>query len=364
VTPFTVEVPEAELDDLRERLDRTRWPDDLPGPGYGIPGDVLRPLAAYWRDGYDWRAAEARLNAWPQFRTTIDGARIHFAHLRSPAPDATPLLLLHGWPSSIVEFTDLAGPLLDSFHLVIPSLPGFGFSGPTPEPGWEPRRISAAFAVLMGRLGYDRYGVHGGDWGAAIARELGRTRPEVLGVHVTLLPGAYRTTPPDESTVDPRELASYRRYAEYARERQGYADIQSTRPQTLAYGLTDSPVGQLAWIAEKFHEWTETPVDRDVLLTTVMLYWLTRTAGSSAALYYERAHASYWGSPPEPSTAPTAVAHFPRENFVLLRRVAAETDTIVRWTDHARGGHFPALENPTALTHDIHTFFASLSGGR
>ncbi|WP_445400637.1 epoxide hydrolase family protein [Streptomyces sp. LE64] len=381
IEPFRLDVPQAELDDLAERLDRTRWPDELPGAGweYGMPLGYLRELVRYWRHAYDWRAAEARLNAWPQYTTRIDGARVHFAHLRSPEPAATPLLMVHGWPGSPVEFSRVAGPLTDpvryggdpadAFHLVLPSIPGFGLSGPTRERGWEPRRVAAAFAELMRRLGHRRYGVQGGDWGAAISRELGRTRPEVIGVHLNLLPNGYMARRPEErdlSGLSRREVAdthrSWARFQSWARDRQGYADIQSTRPQTLAYGLTDSPVGQLAWIAEKFQEWAEHPVDRDLLLTNVMLYWLTATAGSSARLYYERAHADYWGAPPEPSVAPTAVAHFPHDNFVLLPHLARETNRIVQWTDHDCGGHFPGLEVPDLLVDDVRRFFRTLLG--
>ncbi|WP_328327945.1 epoxide hydrolase family protein [Streptomyces sp. NBC_00455] len=384
---FRISVPQSELDDLHERLDRTRWPDELPGVGwaYGVPRGYLRELADYWRHEYDWRAAEAGLNAWPQFTTTIDGANIHFAHIRSPEPDATPLIMTHGWPGSIVEFARVAGPLTDprahggdpadAFHLVLPGIPGFGLSGPTTEPGWEYRRVAAAFAELMERLGYRRFGAQGGDWGAAISRELGRVRPDrVIGVHLNLLPGSAATEEPTDDELAPlspaeraRTLASWERNRRWARDRQGYADIQSTRPQTLAYGLTDSPVGQLAWIAEKFKEWTdsrdrpEDAVDRDQLLTNVMLYWLTGTAGSSARIYYERAHADYWGAPPEPSATPTALADFPQENFVPLRHIAERTNNIVQWTEHDRGGHFAAMEQPGPLVDDIRTFFRKLS---
>ncbi|AVT32189.1 epoxide hydrolase [Plantactinospora sp. BC1] len=384
--PFRVDVPQADLDDLYERLDRTRWPDQLPGVGweYGVPRDYLTDLVRYWRHEYDWRGAEARLNEWPQFVTTIDGADIHLAHLRSPEPGATPLLITHGWPGSIVEFTEIAGPLTDprahggdpsdAFHLVMPSIPGFGFSGPTREPGWEFRRMAAAFAELMRRLGYQRYGVQGGDWGSVISREIGRTATEhVIGVHLNLLPGSAVTEEPDADllgTLSPAErertLASWRRTQRWDRDSGGYAAIQSTRPQTLAYGLTDSPVGQLAWIAEKFKEWTdsstrpEDAVSRDHLLTNVMLYWLTGTAGSSARIYYERAHAAYWGSPPEPSAAPTALAAFPRDNFIPLRHIAERTNNIVRWTEFDRGGHFAAMETPDLLVDDIRAFFRQL----
>ncbi|MFD7337555.1 epoxide hydrolase family protein [Streptomyces violascens] len=377
IHPFRVNIPQSDLDDLHARLDRTRWPQEIPGTGwtYGIPGDYLKELARYWRQEYDWRTAEARLNEWPQFTTEIDGAHVHFAHIRSPEPDAMPLLITHGWPGSIVEFTEIVGPLTDpaahglapsaAFHVVVPSIPGFGLSGPTREAGWEFRRIAAAFAELMRRLGYERYGVQGGDWGAVISREIGRTRPEVIGVHLNLIPNAYMAQEPgDLSGLSPEEAQrtreSWEGFKAWSRDKQGYADIQSTRPQTLAYGLNDSPVGQLAWISEKFHEWTDSPVDRDLLLTNVMLYWLTGTAASSSRLYYERAHADYWGSPPEPSKAPTALAHFPRENFVLLRHIAERTNNIVRWTQYDRGGHFAAMEQPELLAGDIRAFFRSL----
>ena len=390
VRPFTIAVPDSDLKDLHDRLDRTRWPDELPGVGWarGVPRGYLTELAQYWRHAYDWRAAEARLNQWPQFTTTVDGAEIHFLHVRSPEPDAVPLLMIHGWPGSIVEFEQVLGPLSDprghgadpavAFDLVVPSLPGYGFSGPTREAGWEPRRIAAAFAELMRRLGYDRYGVQGGDWGSAIARELGRTRPDqVVGVHLNLIPGGAAETEPtaDElAGLAPEErartLASWERMREWNRERKGYADLQTTRPQTLAYGLTDSPVGQLAWIIEKFKEWTdsvdrpEEAVDRDRLLTNVMLYWLTGTAGSSARLYYERAHADYWGQPPGPSAAPTAVACFPAENFLVLRHIAERSNNIVRWTEFDRGGHFAAMEEPDLLTGDVRAFFGELRAAR
>ncbi|MYS18469.1 epoxide hydrolase family protein [Streptomyces sp. SID4982] len=386
VRPFRIAVPESELADLRDRLDRTRWPDELPGAGWdrGVPRDYLRELAHYWRHEYDWRAAEARLNEWPQFMTTIDGANVHFAHIRSPEPDATPLIITHGWPGSFAEFDRIAGPLTDprahggdpadAFHLVLPSIPGFGFSGPTRESGWEYQRVAAAFAELMDRLGYERYGAQGGDWGAAVSRELGRIHPErVIGVHLNMIPGAGATAEPtgeELAVLSPAErertLASWERMKEWSREKQGYADIQSTRPQTLSYALTDSPVGQLAWIAEKFKEWTdsvdrpEDAVDRDHLLTDVMLYWLTGTAGSSARIYYERAHADHWGMPPEPSRAPTAFASFPCENFIVLRHVAERTNDIVRWTEFERGGHFAAMEQPELLVGDIREFFRQL----
>jgi epoxide hydrolase len=386
IEPFRLAIPQRDLDDLHQRLDRTRWPDELPGVGwaYGVPLAYLQELAHYWRHRYDWRKAEAKLNEWPQFTTTIDGAKVHFAHVRSPEPGATPLIITHGWPGSIVEFAEIVGPLsdptshgadpADAFHVVIPSIPGFGLSGPTREPGWEPVRIARAWAELMSRLGYPRYAAQGGDWGAAISRELGRMHPQqVIGVHLNLIPGSGAESEPDEQELSglppaerERTRASWRRYRQWEAEQNGYAALQTSRPQTLAYALTDSPIGQLAWIAEKLAQWSdshdrpEDAIDRDQLLTNVMLYWLTGTAGSSARIYYERAHADYWGRPPAPSTAPTALADFPRENFIPMRHIAQRSNNIVRWTSFDRGGHFAAMEQPDLLIGDIRAFFRQL----
>ncbi|MGW1254665.1 epoxide hydrolase family protein [Streptomyces sp. NPDC002513] len=385
--PFRIDFPQSDLDDLHDRLDRTRWPDALPDVGwaYGVPRDYLRELVRYWRHDYDWRAAEARLNKWPQFTTTIDRANVHFAHIRSPEPDATPLVITHGWPGSIVEFLDVVGPLTDpaahggdpadAFHVVVPSIPGFGLSGPARDQGWEAGRVADAWAELMRRLGYERFGAQGGDWGSVISRELGRAHPDrVIGVHLNLLPGAQQLTEPTDEELAAldagereRTLTSWRRWDAWQREGAGYAALQSTRPETLAYALTDSPVGQLAWIVEKFREWTdseelpEEAVDRDLLLTNVMLYWLTGTAGSSARIYYERAHASgRAAAPAEPSEAPTGLAVFPAENQVPLRHRAERTENIVRWTEFDRGGHFAAMEEPDLLVDDVRAFFRQL----
>jgi len=388
IRPFRIDIPQSELDELHDRLDRTRWPDELPGVGwaYGVPSGYLRDLVRYWRHEYDWRAAEARLNQWPQFTTEIDGAQVHFAHIRSPEPDATPLIITHGWPGSIVEFLDIVGPLTDpaahggdpadAFHIVLPGIPGFGFSGPTRETGWEARRVADTWVELMTRLGYDRFGAQGGDWGAGISRELGRVHPDrVIGIHLNLLPGAQAATEPtpeELQALSPEErertLTSWGRWDQWFRDGTGYASVQSTRPQTLSYALTDSPVGQLAWIVEKFQEWTdseelpEEAVDRDLMLTNVMLYWLTGTAGSSARVYYERAHAQgeRIAAPTEPSTAPTAVASFPGDPQIPLRHKAERTENIVRWTELDRGGHFAAMEEPDLLVGDVRAFFRQL----
>jgi microsomal epoxide hydrolase len=376
ITPFRVAIPDADLADLRERLTRTRWPDALPGVGwdYGVPTAYLRDLAEYWRTRYDWRAQERRLNEFPQFLTTIGGARVHFLHVRSPEPDALPLVITHGWPGSIAEFLRIIGPLsdprahggdpADAFHLVVPSIPGFGFSGPTTETGWHVRRVATAWARLMALLGYPRYGAHGGDWGSTISRDLGVVDPDhVVGVHLTMLFAAQPRGEADRTELTDTEQARLRRAEWFTREQSGYFHLQSTRPQTLAYALTDSPVGQLAWIVEKFKEWTdstdapEDAVDRDQLLTNVMLYWLTGTAGSSARLYKEAMMAR---KPPEKSTTPTGVAVFPHELAPPIRQFAERDNNIVHWTEFDRGGHFAAMEQPDLLVGDVRAFFRIL----
>jgi microsomal epoxide hydrolase len=374
IRPFRIEIPQVDLEDLQDRLARTRWPDELPGVGwsYGVPLGYLKELADYWRTSYDWRPHEARLNELPQFTTTIDGANVHFLHVRSAEPDALPLVITHGWPGSIVEYLELVGPLTDprahggdpgdAFHLVLPTIPGYGFSGPTREAGWNARRVARAFAALMARLGYARYGAHGGDWGSRISRDLGVIDPDhVVGVHVTGVPA--QPGPEDMATLTDDERSRLDRGNRFRADGAGYAQLQATRPQTLAYALTDSPAGQLAWIVEKFKEWTDssdTPedaVDRDLLLTNVTLYWVTATAGSSARLYFEAGHTGEWGAPPEPSRVPTGVMAFPHEIALPIRRFAERTNNIVQWTEFDRGGHFAAMEEPDLVLGDARTFF-------
>src|SRR5580704_14658962 len=378
--PFRIDIPQDALDDLKSRLAATRWPDEIPGLGWsrGVPLDYLKELAEYWRTEYDWRADEAVLNSYPQYITEIDGTNVHFIHVRSPEPDALPLLLTHGWPGSVAEFLDVIGPLSDprghgdpaapAFHLVIPSLRGYGFSGPVPEPGWGLVRIAAAWAELMNRLGYDRYVAQGGDFGSGISLILGQLdRPHVLGVHVNMLPtGPSSSDPAELDGLSDSELARLGRLGQFRSDGSGYMKIQSTRPQTLAYGLTDSPAGQLAWITEKFGEWTDgglpdEAVDRDQLLTNVTLYWLTGTAGSSARLYYETARSRAWG-PPAVSGVPTGVAVFPREIAPPIRRFAERSDNIVHWSEFDRGGHFAAMEVPDLLVRDVRAFFRAVRG--
>ncbi len=374
--PFTINIPQAALDDLRARLAHTRWPDQLPGNGWqkGVPVDYIKELAAYWRDRYDWRAWEAKLNKFPQFTTIIDGQTIHFLHIKSNEPNALPLVITHGWPGSFVEFLKVIGPLTDprnhggdpndAFHLVIPSLPGYGFSSPISATGWNTNRTAKAWAELMNRLGYTRYGAQGGDWGAFVAPAVGQVDPDhVVGVHVNAASFGFIPFGP----VDPQEIASFTaaektrlaRLQNFLSDMNGYFQIQATRPQTLAYALADSPVGQLAWIVEKFKEWTHTAavpedaVDRDHLLTNVMLYWLTNTAGSSADLYYETIHAAQGEQ--QPSTMPTGVAVFAED--VAIRRYAEQNYQIVHWSEFERGGHFAAMEAPDLLIGDIRQFF-------
>jgi epoxide hydrolase len=380
---FHIVIPQADLDDLRRRLEDTRWPDELPDVGWdrGVPLGYLKELADYWRTTYDWRAAEARLNAYPQLITEIDGANVHFMHVRSAEPNAVPLLLTHGWPGSVAEFLDVVGPLCDprahggdpadAFHLVIPSIPGYGFSRPLPEAGWDVPRIANAWAELMRRLGYDRYAAQGGDAGSPISLALATLHPEhVVGVHVNMLmtfPSGDPAELAELSESDQRRLGLLSRFDQ---DLSGYMKTMATRPQTLAYGLTDSPVGQLAWIVEKFREWTdsekvpEDAVDRDTLLTIVSIYWLTGTAGSSAQFYYEGAEAvrqAATGAKPPPVAVPVGVAVFPHDIFVPVRRFAErDIPTITHWTEFDRGGHFAALEQPGLLVGDIRSFVRSL----
>ncbi|UNO38860.1 epoxide hydrolase family protein [Streptomyces sp. MST-110588] len=373
ITPFRIDIPQAGLDELRNRLTRTRWPDELPGAGweYGVALPYLKDLVAYWADGYQWRAHEARLNTFPQFTTVIDGQNVHFLHVRSPEPDATPLLLTHGWPSTVNDFLDIIGPLTDprshggdpanAFHVVAPSVPGFAFSGPTREKGWGTHRIALAWAELMRRLGYERYGAQGGDFGAIVSPEIGRVAPgHVIGVHLNALADAATPTGPEELdrlTEAEREQAGKNEM--WWQGHCGYATQMATRPQTVAYALNDSPAGQLAWNLEWFvdHDPTRTrqqPVARDAVLTNVTIFWLTATAGSAARLYLE-AGADGWGVRPAPSGVPTAVANFLGDH--ALRGLASLSNHITRWTEYSTGGHFAALQAPDVLVTDIREFF-------
>ncbi|GAB3153806.1 epoxide hydrolase [Micromonospora sonneratiae] len=371
--PFRVDMAQADLDELDDRLAGTRWPDELPGVGwsYGVNRDHLRELVHYWRTGYDWRRHEARLNSYPQFTTTIDGQNIHFLHVRSPEPDATPLVVTHGWPSTVYEFLDVIGPLTDpraygadpadAFHLVLPSVPGFAFSGPTRQTGWGVNRTARAWAELMRCLGYERYGAQGGDFGSLVSPELGRVAPDnVIGVHVNALANAsVPTAPGDLDGLDEaeRERAQQQEMWWYAHS--GYATQMSTRPQTLAYALNDSPVGQLAWNLEWYVDWDptqtgQTPIDRDAILTSVTILWLTGTAGSAARIYLEGGEEG-WGERPAPSPVPTGVANFLGDK--AIRGLAELSNRITHWSEFSRGGHFASLQAPELLVSDIREFF-------
>ncbi|QMW64868.1 epoxide hydrolase [Mumia sp. ZJ1417] len=382
--PFTIDIPQAQLDDLAQRLARTRFTTPLPGDSWatGVPTSYLRDLVATWRDDYDWRAQESALNAYPQFLTDIEGQRIHFLHVRSREADALPLLLTHGWPGSVVEFLDVVGPLTDpvayggdaaqAFDVVIPSLPGFAFSGPVHDEGWNEARIARVWAELMRRLDYDRYGVQGGDIGAgvapAVARETGSDGTPgstVVGVHLNGNIGAptYELGEDELASLTDLERDRVRRTGEFMQEHFGYIAIQSTRPTALAAGLADSPVGQLAWIVDKLREWTyprevlpDEILGTDRLLTNVMLYWLTDTAASSAYVGYVSAQS--WGEALPATGVPTGVIVFAGD--VGIRRFAEKEHAITRWVDVDRGGHFAAWEEPVAFVEDVRAFFSDL----
>ncbi|GAA4583161.1 epoxide hydrolase [Planotetraspora phitsanulokensis] len=388
IRPFRIDVPQADLDDLGDRLGRTRWPGEIPGVGWtrGVPLEYLKGLAAYWRDGYNWREHEAELNKLPQFMTTIDGQDFHFVHARSPEPDALPLILTHGWPGSFVDFAKVVGPLsdprayggdpADAFHVVVPSLPGFGFSNPVREQGWgNIFRIAGAFIELMDRLGYDRFAAQGGDIGSGVSGMLAMLAPgRVAGVHING-PGPVPFGPPVPlDGLGEADRVRAERFNAFQSDGMGYLEIQSTRPQTLAYSLNDSPAGQLAWIAEKFREWTdpaaalpEDAVDRDHLLTGVSLYWFTGSGASSANFGYEGMKAfkefvaqsgGEGGHGRLSPSGPLGVAVFAADNGI--RSLLDPENEIGHWSEFDTGGHFPAMETPDLLVADVREFFRTL----
>jgi microsomal epoxide hydrolase len=375
--PFTVDVPEAVLDDLRSRLERTRFPNEIAGVGWeqGTELAYQRELLDYWRTTYDWRAHEARLNGWPHHTTAVDGQRIHFIHARSPEPGALPLILTHGWPGSIVEFLDVLGPLTDpaahggdpsdAFHVVAPSLPGYGYSGPTSEPGWNPRRIAAAWAQIMGALGYDRYGAQGGDWGSIVSANLADVdRDHVAGLHLNFV-AVPRPRDEDPADLTDAEQAGLARMHEWRRTGAGYQEIQGTKPQTLGYALEDSPAGLAAWIVEKFRAWSDCDGDiersftKDQLLTNVMVYWTTATATSSTRLYYEMRQAGR-ATIPDRVEVPTGIANYPGEITTSPRRWVEQRYNVTHWSEPARGGHFAAMEVPDLFVDDVRSFFRTV----
>ena len=376
ILPFEVAVSDLVLEDLDDRLAATRFPDEIEDTGwdYGMPMGYLRELVEYWRDGYDWRAQEARLNALDHYRTAIDGQEIHFVHARSPHANALPLLLTHGWPGSIVEFLDVipmltdpeqhGGSAEDAFHVVVPSLPGYGFSEPPRTRGWDVQRIARAFTVLMDRLGYARYAAQGGDWGAQVTTRIGALDPDhCAAIHLNM---AIVAPPADPGELTAEEQADLKAYRRFSRDESAYALEQGTKPQTLGVGLNDSPAGLLAWIVEKFRAWSDCDGDpenaftRDQLLTNVMLYWVTRTITSSARLYRESRLADMRGEAPGYVGVPTGIARYPKEMLRFPRSWVEQHYNVTHWAVMPRGGHFAAMEQPELFVDDLRTFFRTV----
>ena len=377
VEPFRIHVDDAVLADLRHRLEQTRFPEPVPGTGweYGTPIGYVQELVAYWRQEYDWRSQEAQLNEFDHFTTRIDDQRLHFVHARSPHPEALPLLLVHGWPGSFVEFLDVI-PLLtdpvahggraeDAFHVIAPSLPGYAFSEPPRTPGWDIARVARAFVELAARLGYPRYGAQGGDWGAQITTRMATLDAEhCVGLHLNMpIAGPREGSPP----LTEEEQADLAVMARFQREFAAYAQVQGSSPQTLGIALDDSPAGVLAWIVERFRNWSDCDGDvervfaRDRLLTNVMLYWVTKTFTSSARLYWETMHSGVLQAPLEPVRVPTGVARYPKEEILRFPRSWVEQRyDVTHWVDMPRGGHFAAMEQPELFADDLRTFFRSV----
>ena len=372
IRPYRIDVPSAVLDDLKERLARTRWPEaeTVDDWSQGIPLAYTRDLAAYWADGYDWRSREAALNRFDHHLTEIDGLDIHFIHQRSPHDDALPLLITHGWPGSIAEFQKVIEPLVnptsgrpeDAFHIVCPSLPGYGFSGTPSRTGWGVDKIAQAWDTLMVRLGYDRYGAQGGDWGAAVTTQIGRNRGHCIAIHLNM-PIARPPAGSGGGDLTEDEQQALAAFAEHRKWGTGYSKQQSTRPQTLGYGLVDSPMGQLAWVVEKFWAWTdcdghpENVLSRDELLDNVMLYWVTGSGASSARLYWESFNRFVTDGRVD---LPTGVAAFPKEILRTPRRWCEAAYNITHWSTMPRGGHFAAFEQPELFVDDVRAFFATV----
>ena len=378
VRPFRIQVPDAVLADLKARLRNPRIPAPLDGTGWALGTDTayLRELVTYWRDRFDWRAAERRLNQMEQFTTVIDGRRVHFVHRKAKQAGAFPLLITHGWPGSIAEFTKIIGPLTDpaahggdardAFDVVMPSIPGFGYSEAPQAAGYDPARIATIEAALMARLGYTRYGVQGGDWGSIISTQVAaRDTAHVAGLHLNMCFGGAPAGADPEAGLTDAEKARLKVRQTFQNEETGYQQIQGTKPQTIGIALNDSPVALAAWIVEKFRTWCdcdghpETIFTKDELLTNITLYWVTETAASSARIYYESRHPT---TPPVPGkiAAPMGCADFPREIIWSPRRWLEPRYNITRWTTMPRGGHFAAMEQPQLLADDVRAFFRTV----
>ena len=382
IVPFQVGVPQAAIDDLRNRLANTRLPDQILGTSweYGTERSYLEELLAHWMNEFDWRAQEARINAFDQFTTVIDNVDTHFIHQRSANPDAIPLMIVHGWPGSISEFLDIIPPLVDpaahggdsedSFHVIAPSLPGFGFSGIPAARGYNPERIAHMLAELMERLGYETYAIAGGDWGAIINRHLANHYPQrLIGLHSNMILAGPPADEEQRNRADPEELALTSARAAYMQNETGYQAIQGTKPQTLGYGLADSPAGVAAWIVEKFHGWSDLSqgpdgnlddnFSRDDLLTNISIYWFTGTITSSTRIYYENRNTPA-EKPIEYIDVPTGAAIFPAEIYLAPRAWAEAAYDLRHWTLMPRGGHFAALEQPELYLNDLREFFRTL----
>lgn len=376
--PFTINVPDSVLTDLRERLDRVRWPGEVPNTAweYGANLAYMKELVDYWRTRYDWRAQERQLNRWKHFYVTIDGQRIHYIHERGKGPKPFPLIITHGWPGSIAEFMEVIGPLTDpaahggdpadAFDVIAPSLPGYGFSAPTHERQVNIIRIAEWFAVLMNDvLGYSRYGAQGGDWGAMVTSRLGFADAQhVAGIHLNMVGVAPH--PANRQNLSTAEQTFLQSMDRWRGEETGYQHIQGTKPQTLGYGLNDSPVGLCAWITEKFRTWSdcngnvENSYTKDQLLTNIMIYWVTQTINSSTRLYYEERHHPWRMGKDEKITVPTAIALFPKEIATPPREWAERAYNVQRWTPMPAGGHFAAMEKPKLLVDDVRAFFRGM----
>jgi epoxide hydrolase len=357
IQPFRIAIPQEALDDLRERLSRARWPQEIPGTAwqYGVSLELVRQRAAYWQNSYDWRAWETKLNAYPQYITEIDGQTIHFLHIRSPQPNAVPLLVTHGWPGTFVEFLPIIEPLStggQAFHLVIPSLPGFAFSGPTHEAGWNPERIAKALMELMRGLGYDRYGAVGNDWGSDISQQLAHLDAErLIGAHVTQI--FLEPSDSEAASLPPEDMGAWEGLKWLKGNLSSYAHVHREQPQTLAFALSDSPVGLLAWFSQLCRE----EVDLDFILTNASIYWFTETIASAARLYYEDTHMARIA---EPTTIPIGVTMFAND-FRSFRSLAERAHSnIVHWGEYDRGGHWAAYHAPELLVDDVRKFFAPL----
>lgn len=379
IEPYRIAVPDAVLTDLRERLARTRFPDEIPGSGWGYGTNLayLRELVAYWRDHYDWRAAEERINRFPQFRAEVGGLGIHLIHRKGIGPAPMPLIITHGWPGSITEFLEIIEPLADpgahggdpadAFHVVVPSMPGYGFSDHPKEPGMDPQRIAAMWAELMVGLGYDRFAAQGGDWGSMVTTYLGADHgARLIGIHLNMV----IAFPPDPTNpaadVTPEELAGLAQMGEFLEKETGYQRIQGTKPQTLAYALNDSPAGLAGWIVEKFHTWSDCHGDvesrftKDQLLTNIMFYWVTETANSSCRLYCETMRAGKFPPKDFKVDVPTGCALFAKEIVQPPRAWVEKMYNVTHWKRFPSGGHFAAMEEPAALVADIREFFRPL----